>query len=451
MVTKTAALLQKQATPEELASDLARPSVSVAVSDTGKSRKALDELPVSDLLTPATAIRAMRCAKTLSDVPYFVSVAMEALRRDPNLLSVLQTRVLAVSSLPIIAEAGGKKLQDRKAAERIQEIVSSEEVESVIPSLLLHGAYLGFGVAQNFITATPTSWELDGIEEVDARFITFDTRDMKTPLLLPQELGGKSTPLLEKIGKYIYHRPGILGGNPATSGIAYTALFFYALKAVVLNGWTSFAELFGQPVRIGKFPDGLAETPEGKKNLDVLKRALRDMGGDAWAMLPESMQIEIVEAASRKGSAEVYERLCRYLDELLAKLVLGGSLTSGTGNTGSGGSQALGAVHNEVREDIKLADAKSLALTLRRYLAKPFTAVQFAGAATPKLYLLIEKPKDIQVRVNAACSLIDRGFKVPASEMYALLEIRAPEEGEEVLSGRAVAQPQDMNQATSQA
>lgn len=436
-----------EATQRQLGEDLAAPTnqLTSEVSHTGAVRKAIDDTIVNDL-TPAVAIRAMRAARELSDVPFFVRTAMEALRRDPNLQSVIQTRVLAVSSLPLLAEVGGKKLQDRKAAEAAQEVLSSEAVEGIVPHLLLNGVYLGFGLAQSYIDTSTQPWTLTDIEDVQPTFVTFSKVDARTPYLLPQNSGGVPEPL--PYGKFIYHRPGLISGNPVSSGIAYAALFFYTLKALALKDWVGFVELYGQPIRVGKYPQGLSNSAAGKKDLEVLKRALRDLGGDAWAMLPESMQIEIVEAATRNASAEVYERLCRFLDEQLAKLVLGGSLTSGTGNTGSGGSQGLGVVHNELRTDILKADAKALAVTLRRHLIKPLTLWNFgASVAVPKVYFQVEEAEDVAAKVKAVCDLVDRGFKVPTAELYALLDVRAPEGDEEVIGG-TVAAPAEPAQTT---
>lgn len=438
MVTQNAALFRPKApTRQELAEDLAAPAAVLGpeVQATGAVRKAVDDLITIDL-TPASAIRAMRAARDLSDVPLFAKVALEALRRDPNLRSLMQTRVLAVASLPLVAEVTGKKLQDRKAAEAAQEVLDSEAVEDIVPHLLLQGIYLGYGAAQNFIDSSFQPWVLTEIRPIPAHFMTFSRLDATTPYVLPQEQGGKPEQLLA--GKHIYHRPGMIAGNPLTSSIAYTVLFYYALKNLVLKDWMGFVELYGQPVRVGKYPKGIGNTPAGKKDLDVLKRALRDLGGDAWAMLPEDMKIEFVEAASRNSSAEVFERMGRFLDEQVAKLVSGGTLTSGTGNTGSGGSQALGVVHNELRTDILKADAKAMGTTLRRHLIRPLTVWNFgANVQVPKVYFQVEEAEDVAAKVKAICDLSDRGWKVPTAELYALLDVRAPEGDEEVIGGKA--------------
>jgi len=431
---KKSALQAAPATPAQLAEDLAQPNSSVVAdtTPTGPVRRAIDAVYSVDL-TPAKAIRAMRAARDLSDVPLFTQCAIEALRQDPNLQAVLQARVLAVLSMPLAAEPAGKKLADRKASEAVQELLLSEPVESAIAHLLLTGTYLGFSLAQTMWNTSGTPWTVTDIQDVPAHYVVFDRTDAKTPYLLPQEQGGPLQPL--QYGKFIYHRPGLIAGNPVTSGIAYTALFYYTLKTSVLRDWVAFVGIYGQPIRVGKYPQGMGGTPAGKRDLEVLKRALRDLGGDAWAMLPDSMQVEIIEAASRNSSAEVYERLCRFLDEQLAKLVQGGSLTSGTGNTGAGGSNALGAVHQDVFQTIVQSDAKALANTLRRALVRPFVEWNFGPqVATPAIYFVVEEQEDVSAWVTSTIAAMAVGLRVPAVEFYKRLDIREPEGDEEVLS-----------------
>lgn len=431
-------LKSRPATTPELAGDLIEPQ-AVTQSETGQARRALSDAFITEP-TPTSALRALAGARTLQNVPLFINFAVEVLRRSPHLFSVLQTRALAVRTLELMAEPTGSKLADRKAAEYAKQLVESDPVDGTLTHLLIMGLYLGESFSHMAIERTPTETLLTGIAPVPPHFIVYDRTDAKTPYILPQEAGQPLQPLLEN--KFISHRAATLSGNPLASGIAYSAVFFEALKLIALKGWVSFTEVYGMPLRVGKFPKGMTETKEGKKNIDVMKQALAQLGGDGWAAFPDDMKIELVEAASRNGSAEVYERLCRYVDEQLAKLVLGGSLTSGTGNTGSGGSRALGSVHNEVRNDILHADAKALATTLRRDLVTPFVRWNFGdGVAIPKLYFLIEKAQDIPGKVKAVCDLVDRGFVVPQAEMYALLDIRAPEGQETVLGAKVQPAP----------
>lgn len=417
----TAELSQTLAAPAEPLSDL---------QSTGTIRRAVDDLVPIDW-TPARVITVLKNAASLTNAPEFARLAASVERRNAKLRSVLSIRKLAVAGLPIVVEPGGTKLKDRKAAEAVQELLASEAVETAIFHLL-DGIYTGYAAAELVWDTTGPLWTIDHIEPVPAAWLSFDKATGRVPLLAPRENGGAWTPLAPS--KFIYHAPQLLSGLPVTSGLAYTAAFYSALTSLTLADWTQFVELYGQPLRLGKFPKG--DSAAHKKDRDVLKRALQNLGADAWAMIPQEMQIEFVEAATRNASAEVYERLARYLDELLAVLVLGGSLTSGTGNTGSGGSQALGVVHNEVRADLLRADARALAATLRRDLVTPFVRFNFGeDCAIPKVRFHIEEAEDVAALADAVAKLVPLGLQVSQDELRERLGLRAPKAGEDTLNG----------------
>jgi phage gp29-like protein len=417
------------ATKRELTSEVATPSQAYGIAETdsmptGQVRRAVESsIPID--ITPAICIRALRAARDLSDVPFFVRTAIEVLARDPNLRSVIGTRALAVSSLPIVIEPTTDRRVDRIASESLQEQLNSDSFDAVHATMLSMHVYLGFSVAELIWKIGPERWTIDEVKSVDPAWFTFDKTDGRTPYLLPAEPGGIPQPLAP--GKFLYFSQPLIPGNPLRSSIAYAAVFYASLKAMTLRGWAGFTEIYGMPIRVGKYPAGMGNTAQGKKDLDVLKRALRDLGGDAWAAIPESMKIEIIEAATRGGSAEVYERLCRFLDEQNAKLVLGGSLTSGTGNTGSGGSQALGVVHNELRADIMHADAKAYAAALRRHVVKPFYAFNYATAAQPMVHFAIEEAEDLAALADAVAKLVPLGLPVKASELMRKFNLTLPD------------------------
>lgn len=432
---KTAALLRPPTHAERaaLAEDIALPSEALgAATDempTGQTRRAVDAYTGRGDITPAQALRAMSAARE-GNVAAFVPLALEALRRDPNLRSVMQTRILAVASLPLTVEPGGSKAADRKAAEAVQELLDGGAADGVLEHLLFAN-YLGFSAAQAVWDTSSERWT-PSLHEVPHAWFVLDKSDARTFYLAPREAGGVPSAL--PTGKFVVHTPWLVPGNPLASGIAYTAIFYAALKALTARGWSAFAEIYGQPLRLGTYPAGLGATAQGKKDLEVLKRALAGMGQDAWAAIPESLKIEIIEASARNGSAEVFERLCRFVDEQLAKLTLGGSLTSGTGNTGSGGSQALGVVHNELRADIMRADAKSLAGALRRDLVTPFVRWNLgATVAIPRLRFVIEEAEDLTALADAVAKLVPLGWRVSQDELRAKFGLRAPKGEDEVL------------------
>lgn len=133
----------------------------------------------------------------------------------------------------------------------------------------------------------------------------------------------------------------------------------------------SFCEVYGMPLRIGKYDPG-ASKADKQELLDAIVR----IGSDAAGIIPETTMIEFKEA-NKTTSADIYEQLARYCDEQISKAILGQTLTSDSG----GGSYAQSKTHNEVRHDLTAADAKALAVTIRRDIIRPLVEYNFGADA----------------------------------------------------------------------
>lgn len=363
----------------------------------------------------------------------FVSMALTVLRRNAKLRSVMTTRVLAVTGLPRIVEPGGKKLKDKKAAEACQALANTPHFKKLLRHLMW-GKYFGWQGAQTMYGEGTTFWPIENFKLLPPEWFAFDPADNETPMLLPAEVG-EAPAYLEPAGKFVFHTPQLLPGHPYLNGLAYTAVFYAVLGLIVLDSGSQYIELFGQPLRLGKYPPG--EGGEAaEKARKVLRKALEGLGRDAWAMIPETMKIEFLkDATGGGGGTDVYEKWSRYLDELLAQLVLGASLSSGTGNTGSGGSQALGVVHNELRADLMRADAEELADTVVRDVFTVFVRWNFGDdVAIPSFRLHIEEAEDVTALADAVAKLVPLGLKVSQSELLDRLGLHSPEDEEDILS-----------------
>nr|WP_159431042.1 DUF935 family protein [Fontimonas thermophila] len=113
-------------------------------------------------------------------------------------------------------------------------------------------------------------------------------------------------------------------------------------KSYALRDWARFGELFGQPIRVGKYHQGAS--PE---DVAVLKQAAFSLGSDAAAVIPQEMVLELVESGAKSASTKLYHKLIDYLDRQASKAVLGQTMT-----TDDGSSLAQARVHAEVRADI---------------------------------------------------------------------------------------------------
>ena len=139
---------------------------------------------------------------------------------------------------------------------------------------------------------------------------------------------------------------------------------------------------------------------------------------------------------------EIYERLARYCDEQISKAILGQTLTSDSG----GGSYAQSKTHNEVRHDLTVADAKALAVTIRRDIIRPLVEFNFGIDANIPLFGFdcreVEDQKEVvEIYKTLVC---DMGLEISKSHIYKKFNIPKPEEGDEILNPPHPAEGQEL-------
>ncbi|GJI97022.1 Mu-like prophage FluMu protein gp29 [Duganella caerulea] len=417
-------------TAKEMTGDIAPPAPPLFETQaTGEVRR-VTSTATAVTYTPDAALKALKGAQSGQNLTGLVDMGMAVLRRSPKLRSLMATRVMSITSLPRLVESAGTSRQDKKALAACQALAQTPHFKNLVRHLAW-ASYFGWQGAQVRFGSGTEFWPVENIGLMPPSWFAFDAAD-GSPLLLPAVAGEKPTPLAP-YGKFIFHTPSLLPGQPHLNGLAYTAVFYACLLDVIQGRGSLFVELFAMPLRLGKFPRGAG--PEHQKNLSVMRQALEHIGADAWAIIPEEMQIEFLKDSTVQGSIETYERWSRYFDELLTQLILGGSLTSGTSNTGSGGSQALGVVHNELRADIMRADASDIADTIVRDLFTPFVQFNFAGAVVPSFTMPVEEAEDTAAKASAMQGFMDRGVQFLVSDVHSLLQTTEPQDGDKTVGG----------------
>ncbi|MBW1990345.1 MAG: DUF935 family protein [Deltaproteobacteria bacterium] len=269
----------------------------------------------------------------------------------------------------------------------------------------------------------------------DPRFFVFDRDTGNTLRLIDDADPVNGVPLAPF--KWIVHKPRLRTGMALRGGIARVVAWAHLFKSYTIKDWMAFCEVFGMPLRVGKY--GPNATVSEKT---ILLNAVANLGTDAAAIIPESMQIEFVEAAKVSGGQALFEKLADWLDNQVTKYILGQTgTTSGTpGRLGNEEAQ------NEVRHDIRDADAGQLAGTLDRDLVRPFIDLNFGPQrAYPRIVLREPAVEDLDRLSLALDRLVPIGLRVSASEIRDKFGLADPGEDEEVLVpfglGRAGGQP----------
>ncbi|MFA5121897.1 DUF935 family protein [Zavarzinia sp.] len=227
------------------------------------------------------------------------------------------------------------------------------------------------------------------------------------------------------------------GGSYVTGGLMFPALWVACFKNFTIKDWISFLEVYGVPLRLAKYP---ANYDINSPEIEVLARAVIDIASDAGAIIPADMSIEFVKDMLA-GSSEAFQTMCAYLDESLAELFLGGTLTTSAGEKGA---RSLGEVHQEETNEIVDWDARDLAEVLSDNLLKPLVIGAFGERpGYPQFTFDLTRIADLTKRSVIDTALLDRGVPMRADYFYETYAPGArPEEGDAVITRAAQPAPQ---------
>lgn len=373
-----------------------------------------------------------------NDPEAYMALAEEIEETDLHYLSVLGTRKRQVAQLPTSVDAASRDTLDKEIADAVQDdLIDSGVIDRYLFDML-DAVGKGFSVGEIiWNTDNPDGrWKPEDIEHVDPRFIRWDLPTRRIPRLLRND--GTREPLAPF--KFIFLTLKAKSGIPLRGGLTRAAAWAWMFKNYTLKDWVQFCELYGMPIRVGKFPPG---TSEGDQ--DALLDAVQRIGSDAAAIIPTNMLLEFVESGGKQASSDIYDKLCTYCDQQMSKAVLGQ-----TGTTDSSGARGLGSgtEHTQVREDIERADAKSVATRLNLDLVKPYVDLNFGPQQHyPKLRIGREDVKDAAQMTATAAALVPFGLKVRSQDIRQAAGFTEPQAGDELLVAPAAAKPAAGNPA----
>ncbi len=408
-------------------------------------------------LTPERLTAILRTAE-FGDPFLYLELAEEMEEKDLHYLAVLGTRKQAVAQLEVEIEPASDAAGDRRAAELAEEMLlrGPFELDAALFDIL-DAIGKGYSATEIIWDTSGKNWVPRALKWRDPRWFMFDwiageellVRTLRNEQSIPAESERRAPgahfagaglyaaarggigiqPLTAPLApfKFITHVARAKAGLPIRGGLARAAGWAYLFKNYVLKDWVTFTEIFGQPLRLGKYPPGT--TAEDKQ---ALLRAVANLGTDAAAIVPQAMMIEFMQAR-QNGSPELYRGFCEYLDSQVSKVVLGQTLTTEMPRSG-GGSRAAAEIHDAVRRDILASDARRLAATLSRDLVKPIVDLNLGPRARyPRLSIGLPEAMDLKMFADLIAELADRGLRIRQKSILDRLGLAEPAPGEPIL------------------
>lgn len=350
--------------------------------------------------------------------------------KDPHLFSQLQTRKNAVIGLDFDVLPFSDDTRDKEIAKFVTECIDGlESIEDIFLDIL-DAIGKGFSVNEILWAYDEGRVVIEDIKWKHQKKFLFDDNDYLRVMTAEEPMG-----ILLPENKFVVHKYKAKSGHPSRAGVLRVCAWMYLFKNYDVKDWVAFAEVYGMPLRVGTYN---ANTT--KEDKEALMMAVSMLGSDAAGIISDSTKIDFHEA-SKSSSQDIYQALASFCNAEMSKAILGQTLTSEVGDTGS---YAASKTHAGVRQDLLEADCKALAQVFLRDVIRPLCYFNFGETKRlPYLKFHYEPPEDLKASAETYSILIkDMSLPIAADHVYDKFGIPKPQEGQEILKPPA-AWPQD--------
>ncbi|HHF5752279.1 DUF935 domain-containing protein [Haemophilus influenzae] len=391
------------------------------------SGRVLDDHP-SAKITPSKLKQILEDAEN-GDIQAQHQLFMDIEEQDSSIAANMMTRKRSVLTLDwrIVEPRNATPAEEKLQAEIDELFYQYPNLEDLFIDLMDAVGH-GFSALEIQWAQVDGKWVPKGFKPCPQSWFKLDKEDS---LLLRTPANQMGEPL-RPFG-WVVHRHKSRSTQLARDGLYRTLAWLYMYKHYSVRDFAEFLELYGMPIRIGKY--GAGATNAEKR---TLLRALAEIGHNAAGIMPESMQIELHNVANAGAASgnNPFLQMVDWCEKSIARLILGQTLTSGA--DGKSSTNALGNVHNEVRRDLMISDAKQIAQTITQQIILPYLQINvdpnIAPHRIPYFEFDTKEYEDLSVFAEAIPKLTGIGVKISESWVRDKLGIPEPQEGELILS-----------------
>lgn len=401
-------------------------------------RRTLAAAPLTDAwrdyvvagMTPERLAAVFREAD-LGDVRRQAELFEQLLEKDAHLLGETSKRENAILDIEFQVSPASDSARDNEIAQFVSDFLEGQTDWPDVQVAMQEGIGRGFSAMEIVWDVTSGQALPSSFESLESKRFLFQDENgvvSKTPRLVTDQ-----SPMGEIIPawKVLMHSYGGKSGHPTRSGIYRVCAWMFLFKNYAIKDWVIFCEVYGMPLRLGKYSPGATEDDKS-----ALIQAISMLGSDAAGIISKSTEIEFVETAKGTTSADLYKLLAQFCNAEMSKAILGQTLTAEVGDKGS---YAASQTHNEVRKDLARADARAMAATVRQQIIRPMVGFNFGwDAPVPGFEPVFDEDDDLKEKADWVCEILDRTtVKIPRTWFYKEFKIPEPKDGEAVIEGGA--------------
>jgi phage gp29-like protein len=347
------------------------------------------------LLVPADRVLRQRGGNDLA--------IYEQVLSEPQVMSTFQQRRNAVVKCEWTVEPASERRIDKKAADHLRAQLQRVGWDRVTDRMLF-GVFYGYAVAEMLYGVEDGLITWDAIKVRNRRRFRFAENGDLRMLTMSNMFEGVALPP----AKFWHFATGADNDDePYGLGLGHWCYWPTLFKRNGIKFWLTFIEKFAAPTGVGRYEPTASQEDQNK-----LLAAVQAIRTDSGIIFPKGMEVELLEAA-RSGSVD-YKALHDTMDETIAKVTLGQTMTS---QDGSSMSQAK--VHMDVRQDLVRADADLVCESLNLGPVRWLTRWNFPDADPPRVFRVLDEPEDLVARANRDKAIRGMGFRPTLGYIHA--------------------------------
>ncbi|MFP4137467.1 MAG: DUF935 family protein [Halomonas sp.] len=317
------------------------------------------------------------------------------LLRDDQVAAMYGQRFLGTTSAEWSVEPASERRKDKAAADWLKEQLQSLEWDTITHQML-YARHYGFATAEMI-------WARDGSKVAISDIRVRDQRRFKLRTdgglqLMDDTITG--IPMPERKFWTI-----VVGGEnadqPYGRGLAHQLYWPVFFKRSGVKYWMVYLERFAQPTPKATMPGAQIDDPESRKKALAMLEAVQV---DSGVLVPEHINLELLEA-SRSGTVD-YDTLKGGMDQAIAKLIVGQSLTSDPS-----GGQYKADVQEDVLHRLQKADADLVSQSFHRGPLAWLMEWNFPGARAPSIWRDMEPEEDLNQRAERDKRISELGYR----------------------------------------
>lgn len=342
--------------------------------------------------------------------------------RDGHVFSEMDKRKKGVNGLAWnVTPPKNASVQEKKIAEEVQEWI--DDIKNFEMFLFNAMDAVGHGYSCQEI-----HWQQLGNLWLPAKFEHAVPRNFMTPYGEPNCLrlndGSVEGAEFWDFG-WFNHLHQAKSGYISRAGLYRVLSWPFLFKNYSVRDVMEFLEIYGLPIRIGKYPSGA--TNEEKM---TLQRAVMMIGRNAGGIIPQGMAIDFESAAD--GDTSNHMNMIKYLEQIQSKVIVGGTLISQA--DGKSSTNAQSKTHEIQFQTLIKSDTKQLARSISDNLIDYMMRLNYPNIEKdryPEFHFDTSDTEDMEVFSASLEKLVSVGMKIPLSWAHEKLGIPQPADDKE--------------------